>query len=269
MIDYIKNFIKKHNNKDCGFSLLELVVSVGILLVLTVGGLLAYNGIIGNARQAAVNNAADTVYNRAMIYETDDKSGTTFQTAVDDWNKASGILPDEAAVSNIVAGIGVNKEKIIVEGIELDNNAFEIKATYDDYSAIKKSLQEDNSSENNSFIGYRWDQEKNQVDMDGVAELYIVSNGLENKVTDEYNLKITVNFKAPANISNVSNNFKILEQSSDNRTYVLEIQNPNDTEVLSFKIETFSYSFFATMSSDNTKINTTADRTSEFGRDFS
>jgi len=45
----------KTTNKDLGFSLLELVVAVGILLVLTVGGLVAYNGIVENARQAEMS----------------------------------------------------------------------------------------------------------------------------------------------------------------------------------------------------------------------
>jgi len=135
---FLERDFSRRLRKDSGFSLLELVVSVGVLLTLTVGGLLAYNGIINSARQAAVNNAAETVYNRAMIYKTDDKPGTTIQKAVDEWNEASGILPDQVAVANIVAGIGVNNEKIIVSATDLENDSFEIRATYGDRDVANK-----------------------------------------------------------------------------------------------------------------------------------
>lgn len=129
---------KRSKSKDEGFSLLELVISVGVLLTLTVGGLLAYNGIIDSARQAAVNSAAETVYNRAMTYETDNKPETTIQTAVDEWNESSGILPDQVAVANIVAGIGVNNEKIIVKATVLEKRSFEIRAVYGDIDSANK-----------------------------------------------------------------------------------------------------------------------------------
>ena len=66
-IDYINKYkcCKKGNLQE-GFSLLELVVAVGILLVLSVGGLLAYNGITQRVKQVAVNNAAKTVYTKAV-----------------------------------------------------------------------------------------------------------------------------------------------------------------------------------------------------------
>lgn len=75
-------------NED-GFSLLELVVAVGILLILTVGGLLAYNGITDNARKAAVDKAASEVLTGAIAYDTDTNPGQDYEDAVKEWNDSS------------------------------------------------------------------------------------------------------------------------------------------------------------------------------------
>jgi type II secretory pathway pseudopilin PulG len=69
-----------------GFSLLEMVVAMGILIVLTVGGILAYDGITDNARQAAVDTAAKSVYTSAVAYESDNSGITDRETAEDDYN---------------------------------------------------------------------------------------------------------------------------------------------------------------------------------------
>lgn len=117
-------------NKDKGFSLLELVIAVGVLMILTVIGLLTYRGITDSARQAAVNNAAETIYNRAMTYKTE---GTTIQKAVEEWNKASGMTSDIAEGEE-----SSTKDKITVVATELDNDSFEIRATYGGTNGSKK-----------------------------------------------------------------------------------------------------------------------------------
>jgi len=57
-----------------GFSLLELVVAIGILLVLTVGGLIGYSAITDNARSAAASSAASEVSTAVMVALSDDKT---------------------------------------------------------------------------------------------------------------------------------------------------------------------------------------------------
>lgn len=84
MKGYVKNYLKEVDEN--GFSLLELVVAVGILLVLTVGGLLAYNGITRNARMAAVQSAADEVYTMAQSYKT---TGVDPVIAEDEYNETA------------------------------------------------------------------------------------------------------------------------------------------------------------------------------------
>ena len=85
----VKNFRKAIAENADGFSLLELVVAVGILLVLTVGGLLAYSGITDNARNAAVQSAASEVYTSASAYEADNLSSTVASDAGDEWTASA------------------------------------------------------------------------------------------------------------------------------------------------------------------------------------
>lgn len=76
----------KEWKNDKGFSLLELVVAVGILMVLSVGGLLAYSGIQKNARVAAVQKAASEVFTGATAYRLDNQPGSNGKQAQDEWN---------------------------------------------------------------------------------------------------------------------------------------------------------------------------------------
>lgn len=89
MKKYLKKLEEKRkllSNKDDGFSLLELVVAVGILLILTVGGTLAYTMIKENTEKAATKSAVSDVFVAAVNYESDQEIGTDAQRAVDEWN---------------------------------------------------------------------------------------------------------------------------------------------------------------------------------------
>lgn len=90
MKKYLKRLTKyKKQVNDNGFSLLELVVAVGILLVLTGGGLLAYGGIQKRARVAAVESAASEVLTGAAAFQLDNKSDTNAVDAETEWNSTS------------------------------------------------------------------------------------------------------------------------------------------------------------------------------------
>lgn len=67
MKNIIERFVKTEN--ESGFSLLELVVAIGIILILTVGGLIGYSAITKNAKVAAVESAASAVMTAAMAYD--------------------------------------------------------------------------------------------------------------------------------------------------------------------------------------------------------
>lgn len=71
-----------------GFSLLEMVVAMGILIVLTVGGVLAYNGINQNAKEGATLAAAKSVHTAALAYDVDNDAATAYTDAADEYNNS-------------------------------------------------------------------------------------------------------------------------------------------------------------------------------------
>lgn len=83
----IKKTIVKNKRNDDGFSLIELVVAVGILAILSVVGVVAYNGLTKNARKAAVQSAASEVLTGAVAYDTD--GSKTPADAGAEWNSTS------------------------------------------------------------------------------------------------------------------------------------------------------------------------------------
>lgn len=99
IMERIMERLVEKKSDDSGFSLLELVIAIGIILVLTVGGLIGYGAIQDNAKRAATEAAASEVATAAMAYDTD---GTQpVQAAVDDWNnsaKKGGIIVVDAKI---------------------------------------------------------------------------------------------------------------------------------------------------------------------------
>jgi len=102
---------KKKSFHEDGFSLLELVVAVGILLVLTVGGLLAYNGITNNARQASVNNIADEIYTVVSANLSDNDSSSTIASAMENWAESAGYTEDQTLFVKTAAGVSIYTTK--------------------------------------------------------------------------------------------------------------------------------------------------------------
>ena len=86
MDNYIKKLKTIKENQD-GFSLIELVVAVGILAILSVVGVVAYSKITENARQTAVEAAAAEVYKGAVAY---DANGQDYKQAAVEWTNSAG-----------------------------------------------------------------------------------------------------------------------------------------------------------------------------------
>lgn len=84
-----KRLSKRKNRDESGFSLVDVVVTVAIIVALSVGGFVSYNGLINNAKQGAVDYAASNVYKAALVYESDSNKNTNACNAVDQYN-ASG-----------------------------------------------------------------------------------------------------------------------------------------------------------------------------------
>lgn len=75
-----------------GFSMLEAVVVVGVLLALAVAGFIAYGNITENAKRASVESAAASIYTAIEVAKADGDPNTTPQKVVDEWNASnSGI----------------------------------------------------------------------------------------------------------------------------------------------------------------------------------
>lgn len=92
----MKRLVARKENVEAnenGFSLIELVVAIGILLVLSVGGLIGYSQITNNAREAAVQSAASDTLTGVMA-RLSDNNGTNdiaeLNTIVAEYNNNYG-----------------------------------------------------------------------------------------------------------------------------------------------------------------------------------
>jgi len=92
--------LRKRNEQ--GFSLIDVVVTVAIIVALSIGGFVAYGSIVDNAKQGAVDYAASNVYRSAVVFENDGDNSTNACTAVDRYNSTS----EGIAVSLIVPAAG-------------------------------------------------------------------------------------------------------------------------------------------------------------------
>lgn len=83
--------MNKYNERinDKGFSLLELVIAVGILIILSVGGTVSYNAIMKDQRNSTISLVASNVMNEVLTNVIDFDDNTTAQMAVDDFNNQS------------------------------------------------------------------------------------------------------------------------------------------------------------------------------------
>lgn len=71
---------------ETGFSMLEAVVVVGVLLALAIGGFFAFGPITENAKIAKVKSAASEVHTGVLVSSMDGDSETSPQKVIDTWN---------------------------------------------------------------------------------------------------------------------------------------------------------------------------------------
>ena len=126
--------------KEYGFSLLEISIAVGVLLVLTMSGALAFRGQQENPKQSAVNNAAESVYSKAFSTLSDEQNDTSPEQVEEEYNKSS--------------------EDITVEVDEISSGRLQVKAFYKQNSAISQTLTTP-ASGNGSNIGENTGGENN------------------------------------------------------------------------------------------------------------
>lgn len=84
-------FILQNKKNEHGFTLMEVVITVAIVLILSIGGFIAYSGFQSNARDAAVESAAQQVYTGASAQRMND-SGADLEALAAEYNtSAKGI----------------------------------------------------------------------------------------------------------------------------------------------------------------------------------
>lgn len=120
------SFKQKRKEDQSGFSLLEMVVAMGILIVLVVGGILVYSGIQQNSKDAAVAQAAKSVYTGAVANQSDNDGSTTAKSAAKGYNDSQD--------STVIVD-GVERPMIYVTVDELDDG-LRVTAVYGDDEAI-------------------------------------------------------------------------------------------------------------------------------------
>lgn len=87
MNSLLKRLRAKRNEK--GFSLIDVVITVAVIVALSVGAFVTYNGIVENAKQGAVDYAASNTYKAALAYESDSNDDTSACSAIDEYNTSS------------------------------------------------------------------------------------------------------------------------------------------------------------------------------------
>lgn len=99
----------KNRMGDTGFTLLELVVAVGILMILSVVGSVAYQGVLHSQKKETMRLTALTVVNKITSNIMDFDPNTSVKMAVDDFNNEVNngtfniyTIVDEAGCVNVV-----------------------------------------------------------------------------------------------------------------------------------------------------------------------
>lgn len=123
---FIHDLLKRKGrsfNED-GFSILDLIVAVGVILVLTSSTIGVYNVVNSNAKNTAVTRAANQVLKAAMVFQSDGLEYTTPQGAVDQWESSKGsskvtveLVPDEDGEIAIKASYGEGSGISIIRSV--------------------------------------------------------------------------------------------------------------------------------------------------------
>lgn len=87
---FSKSSFKRYRTtlKSSGFSMLEAVVVVGVLLALAVGGFIAYSNVTENAKRASVETAAASIYTAIQVAQSDGDPATIPGDIIRDYNNS-------------------------------------------------------------------------------------------------------------------------------------------------------------------------------------
>lgn len=106
----LKNY--RSNLKSAGFSMLEAVVVVGVLLALAVSGFIAYGSITANAKKASVESAAASVYTAALAANMDGDASTTLANVITDFNASQTAIVVTPSVDQTDKNLAIKAENV-------------------------------------------------------------------------------------------------------------------------------------------------------------
>jgi type II secretory pathway pseudopilin PulG len=119
----LKNY--RSNLKSAGFSMLEAVVVVGVLLALAVSGFIAYGNITNNAKNASVQSAAASVYTAVLAanmdgQETGDATKDDGQEVIDAYNASQTTITvaKAGATDDLLAVKAQNNETKTINAVK-------------------------------------------------------------------------------------------------------------------------------------------------------
>lgn len=133
-------FKKKSTSHEEGFSFVEIVAVIAILIALTTGGLFIYSGVQDNARQAVVDGAASNAFTMATAYYLDNNKETEPNDAEFGWNKSS---PSNEESTNAVI---VKVWDLRCEGHDKDSHFYGVKDDGSILFAVRASNQQGHGS---------------------------------------------------------------------------------------------------------------------------
>lgn len=118
-----RKFFEIRYRLETGFSMLEAVVVVGVLLALAVGGFFAYGPIAENAKRAKVKSAASEVHTAVLVADIDGDPTTNPQNVIDDWNGSTDKIRVEILEPIVIPAMSTT------ENYRSDNGDYCVQAT--------------------------------------------------------------------------------------------------------------------------------------------
>lgn len=124
----IDEYLEEQNER--GFSLLELVVAVGILLILSVGGLIAYRSLNDNAKTAQGHQIANDIYTSAVAARSFGEDANSMFGTMEDWGRKNGFNSFDSAIApnhpNCPDEFFMYKSEVDSNGNPVANNIYSI-----------------------------------------------------------------------------------------------------------------------------------------------
>lgn len=126
---WFSHLIKKKSRLETGFSMLEAVVVVGVLLALAVGGFFAYGPIVNNAKMAKMKSAASQVYTAITVSLLDGDPTTSPQGVVDSYNDSTSGIKFSIRSAQEMAGAAIPAMTTAQDYVPTSDGDFCVTAT--------------------------------------------------------------------------------------------------------------------------------------------